>query len=137
MKLIYTKSTHSFHQFAITGSVKPKFGIIKTISHLILQFFKLNKKNKNKHRNVTISMHMALNLAYLRITLTGRSYNPHYEKTSFHYLSQTSYAHNHLTASVVVKHGRITRLLTSVRQTMTHHKMASIFFHGNMCSQSS
>lgn len=46
MKFIYTKSTHSFHQFVITGSVKPKFGIIKTISNLILQFFKLNKKNK-------------------------------------------------------------------------------------------
>jgi hypothetical protein len=136
MKLIYTKSTHSFHQFVITGSVKPKFGIIKTISNLILQFFKLSKKI-NKHRNVTISMHMALNLADLPITLTGRSYNPHYEKTSFHYLSPTSYAHNQLTASMVVKHWRIARLLRSVTQTMTHHKMASIFFHGNMCSQSS
>jgi hypothetical protein len=103
MKLIYTISTHSFHQFVITGSVKPKLGIIKTISNLILQFFKLNKII-NKHRNVTIPMHMALNLAYLPITLTGWSYDPHYEKTSFHYLSPSSYAHNDLPASMVVKH---------------------------------
>jgi hypothetical protein len=45
-----------------------------------------------------------LNLAYLPITLTGQSYDPHYEKTSFHYLSRISYAHNDLTASMVVKH---------------------------------
>lgn len=57
MKLIYTKSTHSFHQFVITGSLKPKFGVIKTISNIILQFFKLNKKNKQTQECYNFNAH--------------------------------------------------------------------------------
>jgi hypothetical protein len=57
MKLIYTKSTHSFHQFIITGSLKPKFGVIKTISNIILQFFKLNKKNNQTQECYNFNAH--------------------------------------------------------------------------------